>query len=157
TKTSDRKWRRNAFRVADYVTPTNNMKIRFVASDSLRPGQNLDGGSLVEAAVDDVQIWDNMDPNNVEESGVVDGIQFLLRPNPATDQLLVSFELYESSHVEVVLMDMAGRVIWNRSFGAVQPGISTQPVNVANVESGVYQVVLRSGGKTLTHKLIIQH
>lgn len=157
TKTSDRKWRRNAFRVADYVTPTNNMKIRFVASDSLRPGQNLDGGSLVEAAVDDVQIWDNMDPNNVEESGVVDGIQFVLRPNPATDQVLVSFELYEPSPVEVVLMDMAGRIIWNRSFGTVQPGISTQPVNVANVESGVYQVVLRSGGKTLTRKLVIQH
>jgi len=57
TKVSDRSWRRFAFRVLDYVTPSATTQIRFIASDSIRPGQNLDGGSLVEAALDDLQLW----------------------------------------------------------------------------------------------------
>jgi len=54
TRTGERNWRRKAFRIQDVVTPTATMRLKFIASDSLRPGQNLDGGSLVEAAVDDI-------------------------------------------------------------------------------------------------------
>ena len=58
TKVSDRSWRRFAFRVQDYITPSATTQIRFIASDSIRLGQYLDGGSLVEAALDDLQLWD---------------------------------------------------------------------------------------------------
>ncbi len=42
-------WFHKTFRIADFVAPTNNMRVRFNASD-------LAGGSVVEAAVDGVQI-----------------------------------------------------------------------------------------------------
>jgi hypothetical protein len=42
-------WILSGFNVADYVVPTNQVRIRFVAADSA-------GGSVVEAAVDDVLI-----------------------------------------------------------------------------------------------------
>ena len=42
-------WVRKSFRIADYVTPTSQIKLRFVAQD-------LGQGSVVEAGVDDVQI-----------------------------------------------------------------------------------------------------
>ncbi|MFO0840577.1 MAG: choice-of-anchor B family protein [Phycisphaerae bacterium] len=42
-------WYQHEFRVADFVTPTAQMRMRFIASD-------LVNGSLVEAAVDDVEI-----------------------------------------------------------------------------------------------------
>ncbi len=42
-------WRFHMFRVADVVTPTSAMRLRFVASD-------LGGGSIVEAGVDDLVI-----------------------------------------------------------------------------------------------------
>ena len=45
-------------RVKDYVTVTDNFQIRFIASDSIRNGLYLDGGSLVEAAVDDIYLYD---------------------------------------------------------------------------------------------------
>jgi len=57
--TSDISWRRFAFRAKDYVSLTSTqVQLRFVASDSIRLGQNLDGGSLIEAAVDDLYLWD---------------------------------------------------------------------------------------------------
>lgn len=60
TLTQDISWRRNAFAIGSYVPLTNEFKIRFTASDSLRPNQGLefDGGSLIEAAVDDLIIHD---------------------------------------------------------------------------------------------------
>ncbi len=42
-------WVRKSFRIADFVTPTAQIRLKFVARD-------LDGGSLVEAGVDDVRI-----------------------------------------------------------------------------------------------------
>ncbi|MCG3122758.1 MAG: hypothetical protein GIKADHBN_01160 [Phycisphaerales bacterium] len=42
-------WVVKTFRIADYVTPTAQMKLRFVARD-------LGGGSIVEAAVDDLAV-----------------------------------------------------------------------------------------------------
>jgi hypothetical protein len=42
-------WIRKQFRISDFVTPTNNMRLRFNASD-------LGDGSVVEAAVDGFQV-----------------------------------------------------------------------------------------------------
>ena len=56
--TQDISWRRNAFRISEYVELTDQFKIRFIASDSLHIGQNLDGGSLIEGAVDDIILYD---------------------------------------------------------------------------------------------------
>jgi len=58
---SDISWRKFAFRVSDYVTLTNNIQLKFIASDSLRLGQNLDGGSLIEAAVDDLALYEEQE------------------------------------------------------------------------------------------------
>ena len=55
---SDLSWRKFAFRVNDYVNLTNNVQLKFIASDSIRLGQNLDGGSLIEAAVDDLILYE---------------------------------------------------------------------------------------------------
>jgi len=44
-------WIRHEFRVADFVTPTANVRLRFIASDE-------GSGSIVEAAVDDVDLVD---------------------------------------------------------------------------------------------------
>ena len=55
-KTSDMSWRNFSFRVKDYVSLSNSVQLKFIASDSTRLGQYLDGGSLVEAAIDDLYL-----------------------------------------------------------------------------------------------------
>jgi hypothetical protein len=55
--TSDNSWRRFAFRTKDYVSLTSTqVQLRFVASDSTNGA--LSSGSLIEAAVDDLYLWD---------------------------------------------------------------------------------------------------
>ena len=66
-KTSDKSWRRFAFRVKDYVNLTNQVRVKFIASDSTRFGQYLDGGSLIEAAVDDFSLYEELNASDVND------------------------------------------------------------------------------------------
>ena len=65
-KSSDISWRKFAFRVQDYVNLTNTVQLKFIASDSIRPGQNLDGGSLVEAAIDDLYLYESQSVTGID-------------------------------------------------------------------------------------------
>ena len=83
TKQQDVSWRRMAFRVAEVVDLTSEFRMRFIASDSLRLGDYLDGGSLVEAAVDDIILYDLAVPDDIAEVGAGQGAGVVF-PNPAT-------------------------------------------------------------------------
>ena len=66
--TSDISWRRFAFRAKDYVSLTSpQVQLRFVASDSTHLGQYLDGGSLIEAAIDDLYLWDAASSTSISD------------------------------------------------------------------------------------------
>jgi len=66
--TSDTRWRRFAFRVKDYISlNSTQVKLRFVASDSTNG--SLSGGSLVEAAIDDLYLWDSAVSTSIDENG----------------------------------------------------------------------------------------
>ena len=82
TLQQDISWRRMAFRVADVIEPTDAFQMRFIASDSTTIGEYLDGGSLIEAALDDIILYDLAEPENVSEvaSSSVAGF-----PNPARE------------------------------------------------------------------------
>ena len=55
--TSDISWRRFAFRVKDYISlNSTQVQLKFVASDSTNG--SLSGGSLVEAAIDDLMLYE---------------------------------------------------------------------------------------------------
>ncbi|MDC0028891.1 hypothetical protein OAJ32_00105 [bacterium] len=73
TISSDLSWRRNAFRVKDYVNLSSSVQLKFIASDSIRPGQNLDGGSLIEAAVDDLYLYESLGNGTNIEENISDG------------------------------------------------------------------------------------
>jgi len=105
---SDISWRKFAFRVSDYVTPSNNVQIKFIASDSIRLGQNLDGGSLIEAAVDDLYLYEakpnstevvNLTNKNRNIIKITDLIGRELDPTNLTYNKIVIF-IYDDGHVE---------------------------------------------------------
>jgi hypothetical protein len=104
--TQDISWRRNAFRISEYVELTDQFKIRFIASDSLHIGQNLDGGSLIEGAVDDIILYDLGSGINVDESESQFSVDVF--PNPASDFVTVSGVLTGST---VTLYDAQGKLV----------------------------------------------
>ncbi len=104
TLTQDISWRRNAIALNDYIDLTDNVKLRFVASDSLRLDQELDGGSLIEAAVDDLVILD-VATNSIDEAAVSGVIAW---PVPAVDRL---HSAGWAAGTTVSLVGMDGRVL----------------------------------------------
>ena len=85
TSQQDVSWRRKAFRVADVMDLTNSFQIRFIASDSTTIGEYLDGGSLVEAAVDDIILYDLATDNSVVEGETPAKVGCF--PNPTSGRL----------------------------------------------------------------------
>ncbi len=107
TKTSDKSWRRFAFRVQDYVTPNATVSVRFIASDSTHIGEYLDGGSLIEAAIDDIQLWENAGNNGIAEAIPVQLLN--VYPDPANDEVNISAVLGDVRDARWQVIDALGR------------------------------------------------
>jgi C1A family cysteine protease len=81
-------WRQKSFMVSDFVTPTNQVKVRFEASD-------LNAGSVVEAGIDDfrVLVYDCIDvicgdangDDQLSSADVVYLINYLFKNGPAPE------------------------------------------------------------------------
>jgi hypothetical protein len=155
TKTSDMRWRRNAFHVSDYMTPTAQMKLQFIASDSLRPTVNLNGGSLVEGALDDFIVYEEI-VIGVEENtvAVLNATAF---PNPTTESTRIQFQLSKPESIEVLVLDAVGRTI--HSIPAREYGTQLQNISIPSEKwaKGTYQVVLRQNRKNIETLSVIKN
>ena len=132
TSQQDISWRRKAFRIADVVEPTDEFMIRFIASDSTTVGEYLDGGSLVEAAVDDIVLYDAADAvEPVDPSdNVIEGEepQVAALPNPSNTSVLLEGWMATST---VQILDMQGRQVHREradGLGQLRMDVSTWPV-----------------------------
>jgi Zn-dependent metalloprotease len=141
TKTSERNWRRMAFRVNDHVTPTTEVRIKFLASDSIRAGEYLEGGSLVEAAIDDIQVWDLAGGIGIPEAAI-DLVN--VYPDPARDILNVDLGTMDLHDLQVEVLDLSGRVV----LSPVKAATSRLQINVSGLAEGQY--ILRARGKSVS-------
>ena len=106
--TSDNSWRRFVFRAKDYISlSSNEVQLKFVASDSANGA--LSGGSLVEAAVDDLYLWDlasitdvsdfNSANNSLKLVRITDVLGRDVDPNNV-DKETTLFYIYDDGSVE---------------------------------------------------------
>lgn len=153
TRTQDISWRRKAFRVADYVDITDEFMIRMIASDSTFIGQNLDGGSLIEAAVDDIFLYDLGLPDNVEETLIENSLN--LYPNPARDNLYVEFELAKAEDCFIHITDMAGRSVYEENFGKLFAGNQRKTIPTKSLTEGLYLMQVRIGDQVITESFTV--
>lgn len=153
TKRSDPSYRRFAFRVQDHVNITSQFMMKFNVSDSIRAGQNLDGGSLIEATLDDIVLWDNADPNSVEENYSV--LEYGLYPNPTNDQTNASFVLPEATNVRVVVINTVGEEVINDNLGYMAIGPQQAIIDTRNLAEGVYMVTLQAGDQQFVRRLTV--
>jgi Zn-dependent metalloprotease len=155
TLTQDMSWRRVAFRVSDYVPVTSTFQMRFVAADSLRPGQNLDGGSLVEAAVDDLYIWEPNEGNSIAAIYGVNSINIF--PNPTASVLTVRLEVNEPTELDLTVVDIAGRELRVESGIELGAGRSNIILNTDDLDSGSYQLILNNNKSIFQKQFTVVH
>ncbi len=115
TKTQDVKWRQSAFRVQEYVELSDAFRIRFTASDSLHPGQEYDGGSLIEAAVDDIILYD-LASTGVDEMDGATGMPSGIMAWPVPAVAFVNLSGWQAD-TEVRCHDITGRLLSKQMAG----------------------------------------
>jgi hypothetical protein len=135
TPVSDRSWRRVALRISDVLTPTASMRLQFQASDSLRNDQPFSGASLVEAAVDDVELWEAVEMNVGVEAALASDAWSLF-PVPADERLEIRFT-DEAGFRELEIVDLSGRRHPARMLSG-SAGSTTCTIDVSGLAEGHY-------------------
>ncbi len=78
-----------------------------------------------------------------------------LSPNPTSDDLNVQFELKEAEALRYGVRDNLGQLILEGDFGTVQSGAFAQKIQVGNLNSGVYQLEIRSDAGVQSRKFVV--
>ena len=111
--------------------------MRFIASDSTTIGEYLDGGSLIEAALDDIILYDVIDPNHDNTNDLDASVSLLLMPNPASDLVRIE-NMLEQTPIR----------IYNSNGSLVYEGTSDSngilSLDVSSWAQGVYSVQARN-------------
>lgn len=80
---------------------------------------------------------------------------FGVYPNPASTYAIVEIELEATSDVQLRLVDMSGKEVAARNYGAMETS-STIQLNTADLNAGVYLVELTVNGQRMTKRLVIE-
>jgi hypothetical protein len=75
-----------------------------------------------------------------------------LFPNPATNQTHVRINLEVSAPVQITVVNNIGQVVASRDYGQLQ-GEWVLPVDLGNMPSGMYEIMIHSGDNFRTKKL----
>ncbi len=145
TLVSDHSWRNFAFKISDYVTPNNNIVLRFVAEDGTTP-------SLVEAAVDDIVLWGQSFSSVEEQTSILNIIAY---PNPAKDDLKLDFTLADAQHVSMQIVNLLGETVSSADYGQVGAGSHRYDISTATLQAGIYMLNLQTDKGQKTIKLTI--
>lgn len=128
-------------RISDVVTPTSNMRIRFETSDFNTSGH------VVEAAIDDVQVYDSVAVNTTQ----LPAFNWSIAPNPsATDFLLATPGTDWPADAQVTVFNALGQAIETHLLTAttLRLGASWIP--------GVYVIRLSANGETLDLRRVVK-
>lgn len=135
-------WKNFNFRVRDAITPTNAMRFRIVASDSIAP-------SVVEAGMDDFSVTEG-NPSSVAVPVMAGhGVSATLIPNPIGGSGHLSITLPASQrNGRLELVSMLGERIALLHEGFMREGTMLVPIDVTGLPAGryIWRLKLDNGG-----------
>jgi hypothetical protein len=117
--------------------------MRFVAED-------ISPGSAVEAAVDDIFIYDKASsPLGIDDkTGIA---KAAIYPNPASDQVHISFGSVTNGTIGIY--DLSGKEVMQQGAN----GKKEYTVSTTGIAAGTYFLMINTGRTIQTHKLVIMH
>lgn len=97
-----------------------------------------------------------MDPSSVGiESPLLPEQSVNVFPNPAKDQLNVSYTVEEASEISLSITNMLGQQVRYMEMGTVSQGANTTTLDISDLESGIYMVTIQTGQETVTRKITV--
>lgn len=154
TFTSDASWRRDVIRISDYVAPTSTTYLRFVASDRFVAGAPLDGGSLMEALVDDLALY-GVGQEDTSSGGtgiqIIDPATVELFPNPTSGAFQIRWDADWQAEW-VGLYDAAGREVYSSGVARATNALRIPDLNLAD---GLYTVRLRTNDQRMLQRSVM--
>jgi hypothetical protein len=145
-------WQEASIRVKDFVTPTAQVRVRFVAAE-------LGAGSTAEAAIDDLILHDAALALGVPEGGV-NSLHFAPPwPNPARGPVRLSLAIPAASDVTVEIVDVHGRVVRRLHEGRAAGGPLAmvwdgRDQRGRSTVSGVYFAIARTPAGTARARIV---
>lgn len=161
THTEDNTWRRNTVRVSDYVTPSDEVAFIFIAEDSVRAddASGFNGGSLVEAAIDDLYLWDWAAIDTTEDTTTQEAVELTelingIFPNPANELVNVYFGDFSGS-ADITLSNAVGEIVLTDKIFVTAN--STYKMSTKSLAQGIYTFTIVNDGQMEIKRIIIQH
>ena len=100
--------------------------------------------------------------DNINIGGLVGMEEFIsesslnLYPNPATDAVVVTFDVKKPTSISCQVLDVLGREVISIAPKNLEPGLAEIPVSLQGLSSGLYLVKLRDGQSVVTRKLLVK-
>jgi hypothetical protein len=88
----------------------------------------------------------------VDEINAIESLS--IYPNPSTDLINVSIDITSNNH-ELTIVDAQGAIVLSKRYTNLTS--NTLSVDVANLSSGIYSVLLKEGNAKKVARLLIQH
>jgi hypothetical protein len=94
----------------------------------------------------------SMKPADVVVAQNNKGLQVSIVPNPATDDVNVTFTNGKKDDVSVRILDLSGVSVYSKGLGKLASGTINVPLT--NFASGIYMVELTSGSQKVVQRLV---
>ncbi|NNF07904.1 MAG: choice-of-anchor B family protein, partial [Candidatus Eisenbacteria bacterium] len=153
TLVSDNSWVEQTFDLDAFIGITNQVRFRFLAAD-------VGGGSIVEAAVDDLQIFDSGGTLGIPGGGIARLRLLPASPNPFMAKTAIRFETPVRQKIKAEIFDLRGRKIKTLIDDVVQEGSYQIPWNARTdtglpVASGVYFLNVTTESSVQSQKIVL--
>lgn len=147
TSASDQSWRRRIFRIADYLPAASSIQLMFRAED-----KTTNGGSAVEAAVDDFIIYSKGWETSVGEVGAP--AKAAIYPNPANQ--LVNVKLAGNGYASgtIGIYDITGKKL---NECPIVKNTADYSLSTNNLPAGTYFIIIQSEKMIQSQKITVAH
>lgn len=95
-------------------------------------------------------------PVTVTKDPAIVPLELSLVPNPADEQVLLSFQLTQQAPTSVEVLNLDGRMLSRQTMGAAK-GPRTQTLDTHSLPNGLYIVRVQAGQQSGVKRLVVQH